>query len=111
VTSKGGCIGKLCLFNTELLGSDGCCPVRILLHKGKCHSAFSRHLQDIALLFMQLMAHAPRDSNATEIKLTDKNVLLLVFGNIATHPRKETESTEAYICRKVALTPSVLIGN
>jgi hypothetical protein len=104
VTNKGCC-------NTKLLRSDGCCPVRILIHKGKCHSAFSRHLQDIVLLFMQFMVQAPRDSNSTVIRLTDKNLLLLVFGNTAIQPRKETELTEACLCRKVALARSILAGN
>jgi hypothetical protein len=44
---------------------------------------------------MQLMVPAPRDSYATEIRLTDKNVLLLVFENIAAQPKKESELSEA----------------
>jgi hypothetical protein len=104
VTNKGCC-------NTKLLRSDDCCPVRILIHKGKCHSAFSRHLQYIVLLFMQLMVQAPRDSNATAMRLTDKNVLALVFGNTSTQPRKEIELTEACLYRKVTLAPSIVIGN
>jgi hypothetical protein len=43
--------------------------------------------------------------------LTDKNVLLLVFENIAAQPKKESELSEAWLCRKVAQAPSIPTGN